>query len=290
MKHIKRKLAHVCVVLFALSILITGCNSKKVTPSKNDAPSENDTPSKMITIKDFEDLGYRFIDGTESGGFLRFALSYNGVNLAITNSLDTVWYMLPTGEKPSSIFFASKDATDYSDVGHGIAMSQNGMKNLYKIASLLSRKPEYFFIECFSEELQEEFKKHDIQVTISGGEDWQGNVDGNWSNPVKRKWYIAISSGQYYYYNAENDRGLKGMHIWLESGNDPSAFLFTHEADDVIGAKEALANPGFSKELETFREMIKKPGISFDPETMKITFTPECEEALKRIIPYLDMP
>ncbi len=91
-------------------------------------------------------MGFEYYEDSTGGEMdtSRFMLVNNeGAVISVFNSLENGCYAFPNEIKfVQSIWFTNEDADDYSDVGHGIVMSQSGIQNLYQLATMLAENPQ----------------------------------------------------------------------------------------------------------------------------------------------------
>lgn len=276
----KRRWRIVFFLLVTVLILMTGCVSSKY--------------EKTVTIKDFEDLGFIYSEEFSGGDedYFRFKLTNDaGASISVSVSLRIVLYRIPTANSVQMLIIANEDADDYSNVGHGVAMSQAGIQNMYQLATLIAENHDEGFISCLPEDLHDVIKEHDLRVLISGGA--FNNVvskTGRWDTSGTEIWSFEICSPNYFYYNNERDTGEKGVHLTFFTGENPDSGILGTSPAGAIGTEGVSAKPEFEELYNSLRDEMAKDGNSFDPETLKMTLTPESIEALKAVLPYLDMP
>ena len=252
---------------------------------------------KKITLKDFENLGFEYYEDSIGGEMYtsRFMLVNNeGTVISVFNSLEEGGYAFPNEIKfVQLIWFANEDADDYSDVGHGIVMSQSGIRNLYQLATMLAENPQEKFISCLPKELHDLIKEHDLRVMFSGGAySRKVSETGRWDGSgVPAMWSFELFSPNYSFYNSDIDKGEKGFYWSFILGDNPSTgIILTPGPSSSIGKEGLEKNPEFEELFNKLMEESKNNLNKFDPKTFKVTLTPESIEALKAVIPYLDMP
>ena len=251
---------------------------------------------KKITLKDFENLGFEYYEDSIGGEMYtsRFMLVNNeGTVISVFNSLEEGGYAFPNEIKfVQLIWFANEDADDYSDVGHGIVMSQSGIQNLYQLATMLAENPQEKFISCLPKELHDLIKEHDLRVMFSGGAyNRKVSETGIWDGSGTAIWSFELFSPNYSFYNSDIDKGEKGFYWTFILGKNPSTgIVLTLGPSSSIGKEGLEKNPEFEELFNKLMEESKNNLNKFDPKTFKVTLTPESIEALKAVIPYLDMP
>lgn len=260
-----------------------------------------------ITIKDFEDLGFKYTSNTSNDESIKtgpikarvlFRL-YTDTDLQIvmTDSLRWIMYILPSAVDSQNLYnqkfqIANKNPEDLVDVGHGIRMSQAGIQNMYQLAAMMIQHPDRPFDSCLPEELQSEIRNNDLRVTLmGGGSNGKVSESGRWDVSSHEYWECIISSPHYHLYRSidKKGEGVKQVSLSFITGDDARAGLI-EDAESVIGPEGLSENPEFVELYRQLAEALDKTGNSFNPETFKITLTPEATEALKAVLPYLNMP
>lgn len=252
-----------------------------------------------ITIKDFENLGFKYTSNEKSikAGVLFHLYTDTDLHIFMNDSLRWIMYILPSAadsqKLDNQIFhIANENPEDLVDVGHGIRMSQAGIQNMYQLAAMMIQHPDRPFDSCLPEELQSEIRNNDLRVTLMGGSS-HGKVSesGRWDVSSREYWECIISSPHYHLYRSidKKGEGVKQVSLSFITGDDAGAALIK-DAESVIGPEGLSENPEFMELYRQLAEALDKKGNSFNPETFKITLTPEATEALKAVLPYLNMP
>lgn len=270
------------LLIFFISFQLCGCGNSK--------------SEKNITIKDFEDLGFKYSEEISGGDakYIRFRLfNDSGDSIYISNSLRMILYKFSNCEIPDMLIIANEGDNDYSDVGHGVNMSQVGIQNMYRIAKIISDNPKKTFSSCFPDELKETIEKHNLVVLIGGGtiQDENSKTEsGIWNSSCKGMWNIRIFSKKYLFRNLKNENINKNICLGFFTGDKPNAALLLENPKDAIGEEGVKNSPKFTSLFNSLMSEISSEENNFDPETFKVRLTPESINALKAVLPYLDMP
>lgn len=274
-------------------------DNERETVKKEQSREENRNTGDSITIKDFEDLGFKYTSNDESikAGVLFRLYTDTDLQIVMTDSLRWIMYILPSAVDSQNLdnqifHIANENPEDLVDVGHGIRMSQAGIQNMYQLAAMMIQHPDRPFDSCLPEELQSEIRNNDLRVTLMGGSS-HGKVSesGRWDVSSREYWECKISSPHYHLYRSidKKGEGVKQVSLSFITGDDAGVALIK-DAESVIGPEGLSENPEFVELYRQLAEALDKTGSSFNPETFKITLTPEATEALKAVLPYLNMP
>ena len=223
-------------------------------------------------------MGFEYYEGSIGGEMYtsRFMLVNNeGTVISVFDSLEEGCYAFP-----NEIKFVQ------------LIMSQSGIQNLYQLATMLAENPQEKFISCLPKELHDLIKEHDLRVMFSGGAyNRKVSETGIWDGSGTAIWSFELFSPNYSFYNSDIDKGEKGFYWTFILGKNPSTgIVLTLGPSSSIGKEGLEKNPKFEELFNKLMEESKNNLNKFDPKTFKVTLTPESIEALKAVIPYLDMP
>jgi len=270
-------------------------DNERETVKKEQSREENRNTGASITFKDFENLGFKlYSDGELVEEGVRCSLiTESGIQIIIFNSMNNILYIMPDSNEyaAQTLMIANPNPDDLVDAGNGIMMSQAGLRNMYRLASMLVQHPDGPFVPCFPEELQNTIKDNGLKVSLmGGGVNNKVSDTGIWDSSSPNLWGFEIYSPYYTFNNGELDHGQKRIYVVFNTGKNASAGILSLGPESSIGPEGVSEHPEFKELHEQLDEAMKNEGNSFDPETFKITLTSETIEAFNEVLPYLNMP